>query len=78
MTTPCSEPAAHVLLDFHGLRRDVRVRTDAHGRYSVRLRAGRYVVRLIPPMKIGRGLEPTVVVVRAPRRADFTIDTGIR
>jgi hypothetical protein len=29
-------------------------------------------------MKIGRGLEPTTLVVRRPMRADFLVDTGIR
>jgi hypothetical protein len=71
MATPCSEPAALVVLDFHGRGGDVLTRTDAHGRYSVRLRPGRYVVRVAR-------IEPTVLVVRAPMRADFNIDTGIR
>ena len=71
MATPCSEPAVHVTLDFHGVHGDVRVRTDAHGRYSVRLRPGRYLVRLPK-------IAPAVVVVRRSMRADFNIDTGIR
>ena len=78
MATPCSERAARVLLDFHDAHGDVRVRTDAQGRYAVRLRTGRYVVRITPAMRIGRGLEPTVVVVRRAMRADFDLDTGIR
>jgi hypothetical protein len=78
MATPCSERAAHVLLDFHDARADVHVRTDARGRYSVRLRPGRYLVRFTPPPTIGRGIEPAVVVVRRAMRADFNIDTGIR
>ena len=78
MATPCSEPAAHVLLDFRGPSGELRVRTDAHGRYSLRLRTGRYVVRITPRAPIGRGLEPTVVVVRRAMRADFNLDTGIR
>ena len=71
MATPCSERAAHVTLDFHTTRGDVHVTTDAHGRYSLRLRPGRYIVRFPK-------LQPTVVVVRAAMRADFNIDTGIR
>ena len=70
MATPCSEPAAHVRLVFDGVR-DVSTRTDVHGRYAVRLRPGRYVVRV-------QRIQPTVVVVRRSMRADFAIDTGIR
>jgi len=71
MATPCSEPAAHVRLLFHGTRADVLTQTDARGRYSVRLRPGRYVVRV-------QRIQPTVLVVRRAMRADFNIDTGIR
>jgi hypothetical protein len=74
MATPCSEPAAHVTLTFGG----VVVRTDAPGRYAVRLKPGRYVVRISPPPQIGRGLEPTSIVVTRPRELDFNLDTGIR
>jgi hypothetical protein len=79
MTTPCVEPAAHVTLVF--ARRGAvaaRVTTDTAGRYRVRLRRGTYSVRLASPQRIGRGLDPTKVAVRTPRRVDFTIDTGIR
>ena len=79
--TPCSEPAVGALLIFsRGNRAVARVRTGAGGRYSVRLAAGRYTVRLDPTPRIGLGLRPTTVrVVRgADRRLDFTIDTGIR
>ena len=78
MTTPCAEPAAHVKLVFHRPGVDVVVRTDARGRYAVRLRRGTYTVRSSPVPRIGRGLEPATVVVRASMRADFSIDTGIR
>jgi hypothetical protein len=78
MATPCSEPAAHVKLVFHRPGSDVVVVTDAQGRYAVRLRRGTYTVRVSPPLRIGRGIEPATVIVRAPLRADFTIDTGIR
>jgi hypothetical protein len=71
MATPCSEPAALVVLDFHGRGGDVLARTDAQGRYSVRLRPGRYIVRLAR-------IAPSALVVRTSMRADFNIDTGIR
>jgi len=71
MATPCSEPAAHVRLLFDGPRQDVLTRTDARGRYSVRLRPGRYVVRV-------QRIQPAVLVVRRAMRADFNVDTGIR
>lgn len=78
MATPCSEPAAHVQLVFHRPGADVVATTDAQGRYSVRLRRGTYIVRSAQKQSIGRGLEPTRVVVRRAMRADFAIDTGIR
>jgi len=78
MTTPCSEPAAHVKLVFHRPGVSYVTTTDAHGRYSVHLRRGTYTVRLTLVPRIGRGLEPATVVVRAAMRADFNIDTGIR
>ena len=71
MATPCSEPAAHVVLDFHGRGGDVLTRTDGHGRYSVRLRPGRYIVRVAR-------IQPSALVVRTAMRADFNLDTGIR
>jgi hypothetical protein len=52
--------------------------TDAHGRYSLRVRRGTYTVSISPVPRIGRGIEPATVVVRASMRADFQIDTGIR
>jgi hypothetical protein len=76
--TPCSAPAPHVKLVFHRPGVDLVATTDAHGRYSVRLRRGTYTVRTKPSPSIGRGLEPTRVVVRAAMRADFNLDTGIR
>jgi hypothetical protein len=78
MTTPCSEPAVHVKLVFHRPGVDYVTTTDAQGRYSIRLRRGTYTVRVSPPQRIGRGIEPTTVIVRGPMRADFDIDTGIR
>jgi hypothetical protein len=77
---PCSEPAPGVVLVFSRAGAVVaRVRSGAGGRYSVRLRAGVYDVRLAQPAKIGRGLDPRRVVVSAAKpRVDFDLDTGIR
>ena len=75
----CDEPAVGVTLVF---KRDGevvrRVKTNAHGKYRVRLVAGRYSVMLANAGV--RQLEPTVVRVRPGRfaRRDFSIDTGIR
>jgi hypothetical protein len=72
LATPCSEPAAFTSLVFvRAGATPVRTRTDAHGRYAVRLRPGRYVVRVAR-------IRPTAVVVRRSMVADFAIDTGIR
>ena len=76
--TPCSAPAAHVTLLFSSRTFDAIVRTDARGRYQVKLRLGTYMVRTAPKPSIGRGLAPTSIVVRRAMRADFDIDTGIR
>jgi len=72
IATPCSEPAAGVLLTFvRSGAAPVRVRTDARGRYSVHLRRGTYVVRVAKT-------QPRTLVVRRSATADFAIDTGIR
>jgi hypothetical protein len=76
--TPCSAPAAHVKLVFHRRGVDIATTTDGQGRYSIRLRRGTYTVRTAQKPSIGRGLEPTTLVVRAPMHADFNLDTGIR
>src|SRR5690242_12780761 len=76
--TPCSAPAGHVKLVFHRPGADVVTTTDTQGRYSVHLRRGTYTVRITPRPQIGRGVEPTSIVVRGAMRADFDIDTGIR
>jgi hypothetical protein len=76
---PCSAPAPHVILLFTRGDRTVRARTDDRGRYRVALLPGAYRVSLTTQPRIGRGLDPrTVVVGERYRRADFTIDTGIR
>ena len=71
MTEPCDEPAARVVLAFERAGSTVRVRTDAHGRYTVRLRPGTWTIRLAR-------VEPRALVVRRAMRADLFIDTGIR
>ena len=76
--TPCSAPAAHVRLVFHRPGLDLVATTDAQGRYFLRLKRGTYTVRTAQKPGIGRGLEPTRIVVRSAMRADFAIDTGIR
>jgi hypothetical protein len=79
MTEPCSEPATGVVLVFARSGRTARVRVGADGRYRVSLVPGTYVVRVVPAVRIGRGVEPrTVVVRRGDLRRDFMIDTGIR
>jgi hypothetical protein len=78
MATPCSEPAAGLVLVFQRGAAKTRVRTDAKGGYAIHLRRGTYLVSITPPAKIGRGIEPRTVVVRNPLRADFLVDTGIR
>jgi hypothetical protein len=78
---PCSEPAKNVTLLFSRNEQVVgRVATDDQGRYRLRLRAGRYSVRLPGSSALGRKLEPNRVRVVAARRTniDFFIDTGIR
>lgn len=77
---PCSEPAVGAVLVFsHEGRVAARVRARTGGRYTVRLGAGYYAVRISPPQRIG-GLKPQHVRVRTGvnARVDFQIDTGIR
>jgi hypothetical protein len=78
---PCNAPMAGAVLVF---RRNgvvaARARSDANGRYSVRLRLGTYGVSLAVRPKLGSGLKPQTVTLRrvAPTRIDFFVDTGIR
>jgi hypothetical protein len=74
---PCSEPAAALTLAFvrGGVRKTVR--TDASGRYAIRLAPGTY--RVVVPN--GRfGYTPRTFTVRGATtlRVDVFIDTGIR
>ena len=76
---PCEEPARGVVLLFRrGGEVLAEVKTSKAGRYSVRLRAGSYVVT--SPRRVGTGLTPRVA--RVPRgriaRLDFHLDTGIQ
>ena len=77
---PCSEPAVGAVVAFlrHG-RVVARVRVGAEGRYQVRLAPGTYAVRQVPAPRIGFGIRPDRVRVRAvSTRVDLFIDTGIR
>jgi hypothetical protein len=77
---PCSKPAANVQLVFHGLNGStVIARTDARGRYALKLRRGTYTVDTLPGRRIGSGLQPRRITVRrTTQRVDFDLDTGIR
>ena len=79
---PCSAPVVGARLEF--LRRGVvagAVRTGVAGGYRISLAPGLYAVRIIRTTTLGqpRFTPQTVrVTVGLPRRADFSIDTGIR
>jgi hypothetical protein len=78
---PCSAPAVNAAIVFARLgRRPVTTRTDAHGRYSVVLAPGVWMVRTTAAPRIGTGISPKSVRVYAGRfrLVDFDIDTGIR
>ena len=73
---PCTAPAVGAVLVFsRGGTTVARVTVHANGSYRIGLAPGRYAVR-----SSYRRLEPTTVLVRtgAPKRVDFSIDTGIR
>jgi hypothetical protein len=57
-----------------------RARSDAKGRYSVRLRLGTYAVSMAVRPKIGSGVKPQMIRLSraAPTRINFFVDTGIR
>ena len=78
---PCSEPYAGALLVFtRNGRVAARTRSDAHGRYSVKLRLGTYTVSMGVKPRLGSGVQPGKITLRraAPTRIDFSVDTGIR
>ena len=78
---PCSAPMAGATLVF---RRNgvvaARARSDANGRYSVRLRLGTYSVSMAVRPKLGSGVKPQAIRLSRPvsTRIDFYVDTGIR
>jgi len=77
-TDSCEEPARGVLLRFTRAGRVVTsVRSTTEGRYSVRLQAGMYRVK-VPARPAGTGLAPRVVRVPRGRIAhvDFHLDTA--
>jgi hypothetical protein len=77
----CSAPDKNDVLGFwlRG-RRIASARTTADGRYRVALAPGRYAVTARHAGPVGRGLEPTRVVVPRGRyaRVNFSLDIGIR
>jgi len=77
--TPCSEPAARVVLVFRRPGATVRTRTDGLGRYRVSLAPGVWRVALTRT-GIGTAVTPASVRVVAGRvrTVDLAIDTGIR
>jgi hypothetical protein len=78
---PCSAPAPGAVLVFsRNGQIAARVRAGERGRYSVRLRPGSYTVRLASKPRIGFGLAPRAITLRAvvSVRLNFSIDTGIR
>src|SRR5436305_1077171 len=79
--TPCSAPAAGVVLIFSRDGKAVAsTTTTARGFYAVTLAPGRYAVRTRMAPKIGTGLRPAAVTVPTGVRVrvNFTLDTGIR
>ena len=79
-TDSCEEPAGGVLLRFTRAGRVVTtVKSTSEGRYSVRLRAGTYRVK-VPARSVVTGLTPRVVRVPRGRIAhiDFHLDTGMQ
>jgi hypothetical protein len=80
---PCTAPAVGAVLVFSHSGTGTlaaRVRAGTGGRYAVHLAPGFYAVRVSPSLKVGSGLRPREVRVRAGvfGRLDFAIDTGIR
>jgi hypothetical protein len=73
--TPCTGPAARVVLTFTSRTRAVRATTAADGTYSVRLAPGTYSVTGSKGMRIAPA---QVVVGPRGRWQSFAIDTGIR
>ena len=78
---PCTAPDKNDVLAFwRSGRRVASARTDARGDYRVRLAPGRYRVTAPRLGGIGRGLDPSEVIVPRGRfaRVNFALDIGIR
>ena len=75
---PCSAPAKHVTLFFRRNGSTRSTRTDARGRYTIRLKTGVYTVKT-NQRPFGTIPQPRTVRVRAGRStlANFAIFTGI-
>jgi hypothetical protein len=74
---PCTAPAAEAKLTFTRPGKAVVVKTDAAGKYRVRLAPGVYTVRA----DTGMNITPARITVRALKptlRRNFAIDTGLR
>jgi hypothetical protein len=72
---PCSGAAKQATLTFSRPGRVVSTKTDDEGRYRIRLAVGAWTVRA----SVGMRTTPTSIRVRAgTRRANFSVDTGIR
>jgi hypothetical protein len=77
---PCEGPAPNTTLIFSRYGRDVaRTTTNDKGAYRIRLRPGRYTVRLGARALIRTATPAAVRVPRTGfRRVDFFVDTGIQ
>jgi hypothetical protein len=74
---PCNVPATEAKLTFTRAGKHVIARTDAAGKYRVRLVPGTYTVR----SDTGMNIAPARITVRALKptlRRNFSIDTGLR
>jgi hypothetical protein len=77
---PCSVPAPNLSLVFSRGGRRVTTRTDAAGRYRVRLAPGTWDVSTGARRRIGSGVTPRSVrvVPGRMRLVNLEVDTGIR
>ena len=78
--TPCTAPAGGTELVFTQGDTGVSAMVAKDGSYFVSLKPGTYTVTASSQQLVGRGIEPSSIVVRSgPReKRDFRIDTGIR
>src|SRR4051812_47686297 len=74
--SPCTAPAKHLRISFVRAASTRTVETDGAGRFTIRLAAGSWAIRI----RGVRGYQPkSVVVPRGRFRAvAISIDTGIR